>query len=349
MNLIPNIEGVFYDIPEEEYHADALHVVPSASASLLKYMIDATPRHCFWASPRLNPKFVAKNTDRFDRGKIAHAWTLRSDAVVVEAAFDSWRTKAAQEFREMARAAGKIAVLSDDYRELREMVDAQREQLESLDCGNPFAGGKPEVVIRWREEFVHHGRVIAVWCRARLDNLNVESDNAYDLKSTEASANPRTWTTRTMWPIGAPYQAALYRRGLRRLSQIGILKMHDPDFVFVVVESTPPYCLSAITVPSDIKVPYSEMTADEKLNDALALWHDCLEKDSWPGYSSEVHDAEQFSFRRAAPRPDPSTGAASAHFDPSTGAVSAHLESQDVPDSAYTGITFKPRGANATT
>lgn len=318
----PNEEGIFVGEPEEVYHADKVYQTPALSASLAKLLIDATPRHCFSASERMNPKFARKDTDRFDRGKVVHAWTLRSDSAVIEAPYDSWRTKESQTFKTLARSTGKVPVLTADYQELKEMVAEQRYQLDGLDGGNPFASGDPEVVIRWREDFVWHGKPRSIWCRARLDNLNVEFDNAYDLKSTQASARPEDWTRKTMWGIGAPYQACHYRRGLRRLTQLGILKMHDPDFIFIVAESEAPFCLSAINVPSSIRQWGSEKTADEKLIEAYALWADCLESGEWPGYSPEIHVAE--GARTQGARPEPSTAGASPHLD-----------SQDVPDSGY--------------
>ena len=324
----PDEEGIYLGEAEEVYHSDKVYETPALSASLCKLLIDATPRHAFHASERLNPSFIRKDTDRFDRGKVAHAWTLRSDAAVREIMADSWRTKAAQAERDAARAAGQIPCLTEDYAELKEMVAAQREQLEALECGNPFTGGEPEVVIRWLEEFVWHGKVYNVRCRARLDYLRTDIDNAFDFKSTEASARPEEWTRRTMWAIGSPYQACHYRAGLRRLTQLGILAMNDPDFVFIVGESKPPYCLSAITVPSDIRKFSTDKTAEEKWREALVLWSQCLESGEWPGYPTNIYCAESPHPRGARP-------------EPSTAGASPHLESQDAPDEAYTPIQFK--------
>src|ERR1700685_307777 len=96
----PNVEGLFVDTPEDAYHADAMHEIPSLSASLAKYLIEATPLHCWWNCARLNPKFKPKESDSFDRGKIAHAWTLGHGADVVEVPFDNWRTKEARDMKE---------------------------------------------------------------------------------------------------------------------------------------------------------------------------------------------------------------------------------------------------------
>jgi PDDEXK-like domain of unknown function (DUF3799) len=289
----PNEEGLFFGVDAAVYHADAEHEIPSLSSSLAKFLIMDTPRHAFWNSPRLNTKFKSKHKGNWDRGSAAHALVLESDAEIERIDADAWRSAAVKKARDEARASGKVPVLEKDYADLVEMRDEVRAQLDALDGGNPLEFGASEVVMRWLEEFTLNGKPYAVWCRARLDWLNPESDNLYDVKTTEATANPHKWSRRYMWDIGAPYQACMYRRGIRRLTQLGLTDMHDPDFVFLVMESKAPYCLSLVNVPSDIPVPYSgDATADSKLLEAMALWQDCLESNEWPGYDSAVYVAE---------------------------------------------------------
>ena len=301
-----NVEGVFFDEPAETYHADAEHAIPSLSGSLAKILIDATPRHCWWNSPRLNPKFRPEYKSIWDRGSAVHALLLNSGAEVARIDADNYKTAKARALRDAARAAGQIPILEADYAEIMEALGAVVPQLDRLDGGDPFKMGKPEVVIRWRDDFIAaDGRALSVWCRARLDWLALDSENAVDLKSMTGSANPREWCKWRIWDIGAPYQAAFYRRGMRRLAQIGKLRAFDPDFNFLLVESKGPYAISLVNVPSDIRQRRGEKTADEKIVEAMTTWHDCLESGVWPGWSGDIHIAEG---AKEAPQPQWTNG-----------------------------------------
>lgn len=293
--MIENEEGIFFDEPSEVYHRDDTYRVPSLSSSLAKILIAETPRHCWWASRRLNPKWRDTYKKEWDRGAVAHALILnsadQSKITIIKAA--DWRAKGAREQRDAARDEGLIPILADDCDELMEMRDAALEQLEALEFGNPFAIGSPEVTIRWKEELLTaEGEVVTVWCRARADWYNPESENLYDLKTSAASINPAQWARFTSWSIGAPYQSAFYRAGLRRLTQLGILQQHDPDFLFLLAESKPPYCLALVNFPPDIRQRYGERSADEKLTEAMLKWAHCLKTNEWPGYSTDVYIAE---------------------------------------------------------
>ncbi len=328
----PNAEGLFYSVPADRYHADAEHEIPHLSASIAKCGImedeGGTARHMWAACARLNPNFRPKFKKSWDRGSAAHALTLHSGADIVRIDADDWRPKSAQQARDGARMFGKIPILEKDYADLLAMHEAQNDQLEDLEGGNPFWTGKPEVVMRWCDEFAVHGKVYRVWCRARLDWFSEESANLYDYKSTELTANPVVWTRRTMWNQGAPYQAAFYRRGIRRLAQLGIVKAHDPDFLFVLQESTSPFCLSLISVPSDITPSWSNESADDAILRAMVLWHDCLEGGAepfnWPGYDGGVY------VPRPRERPSPVWSGETA-----APTVGQHIPSEHVPDEGY--------------
>lgn len=319
----PNEEGIFYSTPHDAYHADQMHETPSFSASLAKYLISETPRHCWWNCARLNPNWTPKYKGIWDRGSAAHALILKSGAPIKVLDYADWRKDAAQAARDAARDEGLIPVLAKDHKELLEMRDALDEQLELLEGGNPFSEGHAEVTIRWLEEFSLHGKVYRIWCKSRLDWQNSESENLYDLKTSESAANPEKWTRFQMWDMGATYQASMYKRGIRRLTQLGILTQFDPDFLFLLVESKAPYSISLVSVPSDLTAPYSTETADERLTKAMVLWHDCLESNRWPGYDPHVFVAQPLRGRNA-PRPEPSTAGASYH-----------MESQEAPDEAF--------------
>ena len=204
--MTPNTEGIFFDEPSEVYHADAVYETPSLSSSLAKLLITETPRHAWWSSRRLNPRWRDEHRKEWDRGTIAHALILNSSdqSKIEKVKASDWRSKGAKELRDAIRANGGIPILKSDYDELMEMRDAALEQLNALEGGNPFAVGHSEVVIRWKETLIAEGgEIVEIWCRARADWYNQESENLYDLKTSASSMNPAHWARFTSWSIGS--------------------------------------------------------------------------------------------------------------------------------------------------
>jgi hypothetical protein len=56
---------------------------------------------------------------------------------------------------------------------------------------------------------------------------------------------------------------------------------------WVVVETSPPYALSVITPGAAVLE-----LANAKIDRALSIWRDCLERDAWPAYPPVLHVAE---------------------------------------------------------
>jgi hypothetical protein len=254
-----------YDLPEDAYHADPC-VVPSLSSSIGKKLIHESPRHAWEAHPRLNPNFQRKEKAAFDGGKVAHKLMLGKGAELAVINAPDWRTKAAKEAREDAYNAGQTPILVDQMAAVEEMVAAGRKQLDDHeDDAMAFRNGKPEVTLIWQE-----GKV---WCRAMLDWMPNEGGVFYDYKSTGQSANPDTFG-RPFFNLGYDFQAAFYRRGIRK-----VLGIAEPHFKFVVQENYSPFALSTIGVP-----PAALDDADTDVQQAIDLWASCLEHDLWPGY-----------------------------------------------------------------
>lgn len=261
-----------YDLSESDYHADPV-VAPSLSASIAKVLLGKSPRHAWYAHPRLNPAKAEDNRAMFDLGKAAHALVLGEERQFAIIDADDWRTKAAKEARDAAYAAGKTPLLAEQWGRVAAMADASRAQLAAhADARHAFTNGKPDATLVWQEG--------ETWCRCRLDWLPNRGRIFYDLKSTE-SANPETWS-RQLYALGYDIQAAFYRRAIR-----AVLGIEDPAFEFVVQEVQPPYALSVIGLP-----PGAVDMADRKVDAALDLWRWCLSNDKWPGYPARTCYAE---------------------------------------------------------
>lgn len=254
-----------YDLPEEAYHADPC-IMPSLSSSIGKKILNETPRHAWAAHPRLNPHFKREEKTAYDLGKTAHKLMLGKGASLVIIDAPDYRTKAAKQERDEAYSAGHIPILWKQYDAAEKMVEAGRSQLKDHeDAAQAFTNGKPEVTLIWQEG--------PVWCRCMLDWMPNEGRRFWDYKSTGQSANPDTYG-RTMFNLGYDFQAAFYRRGIRK-----VLGIADPIFEFVVQENQPPFALSVIGLP-----PAAIDGADTDVQQAIDLWGSCLEHGIWPGY-----------------------------------------------------------------
>jgi len=262
-----------YDLPAAAYHADPCPE-PSLSCSIAVLLCHASPAHARQAHPRLNPAAVAENGEHFDIGTAAHALLLEgtTDRIVTIDAKD-WRTKAAQEARDLAYLAGKIPLLAPRWVDVQAMVAAARRQLDAHADGGRwmFTHGKPEGTVVWQEDG-------GLWCRARLDWLRESTHGLCidDYKTTSGSANPEAWT-RSMFDRGADLQAAWYRRGVAAVTG------HEATFRYAVQECYPPYALSVISLGPD-----ALLLAEKKVLYALESWRRCLEANAWPSYPAQT-------------------------------------------------------------
>ena len=258
-----------YTILAADYHADPCPE-PSLSCSLAKMLCASSPLHAFYAHPRLNPQAVEENGNHFNLGTAAHALLLEGrDAMAIIDAPD-WRTKAAKEQRDAARAAGQTPLLAHVAQDVVAMVGALRDHLHLHTDGGAlmFTDGEPEQTLIWCED--------DVWCRARLDWLRSDRSRIDDYKTTSASANPEMWA-RTMFGAGFDLQAAWYLRGLRAVSGD---PLDDPAaFRFAVQETSPPYAVSVIALNPD-----AMFLAEKKCLYAIEQFREALASGDWRGY-----------------------------------------------------------------
>lgn len=262
-----------YALSADEYHADPCPE-PSLSSSIAKLLLDRSPLHAWTAHPWLNPDFKRETSRQFDLGAVAHAIMLGSGDVFVVIDAADYRTKAAQEARAAAYAAGLIPVLPDQLARVEAMVRAARRQLEAHeDAAGVFRSGTPESTLVWQEG--------DTWCRCRLDwrpdPLEPRHACFDDYKTTAASAEPNAWS-RQLFSLGYDIQAAFYARGIEK-----ILGTAEPIFRFVVQEVEPPYALSVISLP-----PHAVEIAAERVAEAIDIWRTCLRTGNWPGYPTRT-------------------------------------------------------------
>lgn len=290
--------GLHVNMAAEQYHADPCPV-PSLSNSIAQILIERSARHAWMAHPRLNPRHEREDKAAFDIGRAAHS-LLTGDPerfVLVDAA--DWRTKAAQEQRDGAYAAGKVPLLARQWDGVQAMAKAARAQLaRHEECAAAFAPGHgdAEATLIWQEG--------DTWLRSRLDWLSPERHLIVDYKTTSGSADPDSWS-RTAFGMGYHIQAAFYRRAVEALFG------KEAEFRLVVQEVAPPYALAVYAFNGD-----GLDLGERKVERALGLWRWCMKHDAWPAYSQHsywiepppwLRQDEELAGLRGEDVPDPET------------------------------------------
>jgi hypothetical protein len=263
-----------YAMGMDAYQADPCPA-PSLSSGIAHRLVTQSPLHAWFAHPKLNPNHVSEESDGFDLGACSHALLLEGESAIAEIDFDDWRKKEAKEKRDEARAMGKIPVLARKLAACRQMAGVAREAIRACtDIRIDLAAGRAEQVLVWREG--------EVWCRARPDWRVTDGSILLDYKSTAGSASPNAWIRNQMGPLGYDMQAVHYKRG-----SVSLGGFKSPQWVFLVQENYPPYACSFVGL-----CPAMEEVAQLKWEFALALFGQCLARNSWPGYQNEIAYAE---------------------------------------------------------
>lgn len=275
--------GVYLGLTMAQYLA-----IPALSAGVIRTLLDRCPaaaRHGSWLNPDLEPD----DTDGTDTGSVAHSILLEGSEACCQI-FDpadypnvsgggvatGWTNKAIKEARAQSRAAGKIPMLAGSMAEVRTMVGAAREFVESLRTSEPAiyaafqtAGGKSEVTMVWQE-----GETL---CKLRADRIAADNGVVIDYKTSAMSVEPDRWGRTQLVSMGYYVGASWYRRGVRALTGV------DPAYVFLCQETDAPYLCSLVGLD-----PAGMELGDEKVGAGLREWQRCVTNNAWPGYANRV-------------------------------------------------------------
>ncbi|PVE25396.1 hypothetical protein DC522_05725 [Microvirga sp. KLBC 81] len=271
--------GFYPDIPADEYHADPC-VQPSLSSSIAKILLEQSPLHAWHCHPRLGGKQQKQKPSRdMELGTVAHKLLIGRGAEVVVIEAENYTRGDAKQERAEAYEAGCAPILRPDLEIAEAMVAAAREQLsripDAADAFNPELG-QGEVVMVWKDES-------GPWCRSMVDWLPNDHLVVWDYKTTGQSAAPQS-VGRKIADMGYEIQAGLYERGLTFLdpSVAGRLK-----FRWLFQETEPPYLI----MPVELDAVGMEI-GRRKVAAAIHLWDKCLSSGFWPGYPTQVVQAE---------------------------------------------------------
>lgn len=255
-----------YQMPLADYVNDPAPE-PSLNAGTASTLLTQSPLHAWVQHPRLNASGLNKATREMDMGTITHSLLLENDksrVVIVRA--DDWRTKAAKEERDAARAVGKLPILEKDYETVLLMVAAGESAIRESEFADDWRDGVSEQTMIFEDA--------GIWWRSRPDRKSKRVK--FDLKTCE-NAEPNAFL-KTILSYGYDLQAGICNRGSFVLEQD-----FESIFVFVALERTPPYAASFLTLDNQWQA-----WVDKKLDHAARVWKQCLATNQWTAYPQRL-------------------------------------------------------------
>ena len=275
--------GVVDAMPDDVYHADP---VPGGSLSHTGAR-DLLPPSCP-AKYLHNRKHGRPPKSEYDLGHAAHRYVLGTGAALqlIDIRYDDkhkrageivtdYKTGAAQEARDAARAAGKVPVLAHPLADVERMVAKLREHPLASRLLDPERCEFEQSVF-WRDD------EFGVWRRARFDAW---STDIVDYKTT--SSADRGAAGRSMNSFGYHQQADWY------LDAAAAVGRPARAFLLVFQEVEPPH-LVTVAQPDEEAVRIGH----ERNRRALEIYRDCVQSGRWPGYADD--EVVQLSLPRYA-------------------------------------------------
>ncbi|NDC55607.1 MAG: hypothetical protein EBZ69_02165 [Alphaproteobacteria bacterium] len=257
--------GIYYNFDPNAYHADPCPVA-SLNQSTAKLLLNASPLHAAAAHPRMGGQ--SRNRDYESdspmvMGELVHAMVLGRGRRIVRGDFDSYRTKAAQQWKAEAIEQGLLPVLDRQYRQAEKIAQSVGVEVwYDLDRTAPT-----EVVLIWQEG--------ETWLRSMVDLLDEKNCTVVDLKTT-SSAISRDRVDWTVIENGYDIQAAFIERGLN------VLMPHLAGrwrFKFVQAEQHQPFGVLPIWL-SESTMSFGR----RRVEAAVSVWQMCMLSGEWPGY-----------------------------------------------------------------
>lgn len=258
--------GIYNGMPMAEYMR-----LPAFSSSRAHTLLTYSPFHARYMPSR-------EPSDASDNGTAIHDVLLEGVDRIAEIAAEDWRTKAAKEARDAARAEGKIPLLASRAATVKEAVGAAKEFVGRSELAGIFQRGKPEVTFVWDDG--------GLLCKARPDWLTDEHDILLHVKTTQGSAEPNSWIRNQLTNCGYDVACAFYERGLYASYTPGSGK-NAPLSVFLVIEANAPYGCSLVALD-----PAMADLADSKARRAIKTWAECKRTKKYPSYPTQICYAE---------------------------------------------------------
>lgn len=269
---VPNFERAHVlDCTTDEYYADPCPT-PSLSPSIAKVLWSKSPAHAWLAHPKGGGKSMDP-TKRMDAGTMFHRLLLGQgkDYVVIDA--NDWRTNAAKAARETARAAGKVAVLKDDFVEIERAVAEARGKLD----GHGLAlDGHSEAPIFWPQRVF--GTDVSIHARCMVDHLRFDTKRGR-LQVIEVK------TIESAHPDACAGQVASLNYDIQQAANTAAIEAIHPewagrvDYVFLFCELAAPFAVAPYRLDGEFR-----QLGQAKWDRCVQEWHRCLKAGHWPTY-----------------------------------------------------------------
>lgn len=269
-------QGLFYDVPMADYHADKSAVSRSMLMDMRK-----SPLHCY--ANHFDPSRPVKEekNEAYTLGSMFHCAVLEphlfDKQYKVAPKFDR-RTKVGKEGWEEfcgSLLAGQEAVTQDQYATAKAMAESI---MSNTLARSIFDGGTPEVSA--------YGIVNGVGCRIRPDYVAPGRVMA-DLKSA-VDASQEAFA-RSVIRYGYDVQNAFYRDVWKAACEDVLT-----EFFFVVCEKTYPFA-SAVYVLTDEDIEY----ARQEYVYQLERFAFCRANNQWPGYGDTAQVLQLPQWRKS--------------------------------------------------
>jgi hypothetical protein len=247
--------------------------LPFLSSGLCHTILTCSPYHARHEQQHRDQD----DTTASDVGTAIHDSLLEGIDRIESIDAPDWRTKAAKEAREAARAAGKIPMLAHKVAQVQAAVSAARDCIAASELAGVFDDGQPEMTLVWDE-----GGITA---KARPDWT--AKGWHVSVKTTEGSANPSVYTRHRMSQLGHDTGLAFYTRAF-------LAHGIDVEHRILLIEQAPPYGCSVIGM-----APSKWEYAERRIARAIALWQQCHETGEFPCYPTRTCFAEAMPWEMA--------------------------------------------------
>lgn len=264
--------GLYTEMSADEYFSDPTQL-PSLNQSGIPTLLERSPYHFAFKSPRLNPYGVEPMGEKNQfLGSAVHRLALGRGRDISPIRYPDFRSSSAKAARDLAIANGRIPVLEGELVKAREMAKILKAAIDEACEGHPY---QTEVAMFWVEQ-TQYG---PVWCRGMIDVWCETQALALDPKCLSTPATSRAFS-RTAADSGYDIQAVFYKRGLEvlRPKLKGRLR-----FANLVVENTPPYGFQAFELDNA-----SLYVAERQIAQSMEIFAKCLRDRRWPGYPSGI-------------------------------------------------------------
>lgn len=256
-----------YDIPFEQYLGKGLTPTPPLSASVIKTMLNQSPRHAANEHRDIGGKHDESSSKVASIGTVAHAIIMKQeDKRIAVIPYPEFRTNEAKAWRDGELAAGKIVIKEDAYNDAAGMAAAFRPTMAqyTAELGEEFPTSDFEktVVVKIGD----------VWCKIRIDALG---QSLWDLKSTGTEYLPEKWVKNQLFgPMKYDITVAFYKRVWKELTG------EDKRFILAVCEQNDPFDAYPVIVDD-----FGLEDANEQIEWALRTWSAGLKTGKWAGYA----------------------------------------------------------------